>query len=109
MKAWLKQILMTHYIGAIVIALLVVNAILDLIRAVTFPIPVLIQNRVHARTYSGFDSGQTAFLVSQTGATLISAVLLLLAAYLLACWLFGAPPEASPDDDVEDSQSDNAA
>jgi hypothetical protein len=108
MKIWMKQILLTQNIGGIVIALLVVSAFLDVVRAITLPITVMAQNWGQSRM-SENDFRQYRFLLSQVGVMVIGAVLFLLAAYLLAVWLFGAPPEALPNDEMEEPQGGDAA
>ena len=96
MREWAKTVLVRNYIGAIVVAMLIVEGLLSIVRAVTFPIPVVAQNWGQSRM-SDLDWRQYRFLMSQPVASLISAVLLLLAAYFLARWLYGAPPKADRD------------
>lgn len=100
MREWAKAVLLRNYIGTIVVAMLIVEGVLSIVRAVTFPIPVVAQNWGQSRM-SDLDWRQYRFLMSQPVASLISAVLLLSAAYFFARWLYGAPPE--PNSDVADS------
>jgi len=108
MRDWAKEILVRYYIGAIVVAMLIVEALNSVAHALTFAIPFVAQNWGRTRM-SQNDFSQYRFLIAQVGSMMISAVLLALAAYLLAIWLFGAPPEPEPlpSDDIDEAQDAN--
>jgi hypothetical protein len=105
MLDWAKGILVRYYIGAIVIAMLVVYACNDLVRTITFPIPYLIQYFDHRRVSPLVPLG-SGFLTGQTASSLLAATLLVAAAYGLARWLYGGPSRPDKDMPIADEPQD---
>jgi len=89
MVAKLREILLTQYIGSILIALLVLQAAVEVVTRIA-RIGFWTFNRVHSESVLGGYS-RNPFSWENFAFSLVSAALYLLAAYLLARWLFPAP------------------
>ena len=102
----IKQVLLTQYIGAIIVAFLAVQGI-----AVLITIPVQILANVAMSRQRGVLYRGIAYDWGNAAPPLVSAALHLLIAYLLLWWLFLRKPKTSGDKptDVLDTPTSGGA
>lgn len=93
----IKEVLLTQYIGAIVVAFLATDGVLNLIRIVAQIVEDPILARVNRP--SVLYAPETHWTWSVLVPSAVTAVLQLLTAYLLFWWLYlRAEPEVQPDE-----------
>jgi len=102
----IRQILLTQYIGSILIALLACQAVVTLITSVIQNVSWYVNDQ---RTHSVLGAPYTSFPWERVIFSVVNIGLFVVAAHFLAAWLHPAPPAASPvvlDDDTKPESLD---
>lgn len=100
----IREILLTQYIGAIVIGMLISQALVGVIGLLMQPI--LWYQRAE-RSGSVFGSSSPSFPLSQLLSPALTAVLYIVVSYFLLAWLYREtkPPKGGEDEEHQEAQS----
>jgi|SRR5690242_12190229 len=101
----IRELLLTQYIGAIVIGLLISQAITNLVSTILVPAGWYLESRGAARSVLGFSSPQP-FNWDRFLLNVIGVGLYLLIAYLLLRWLYLTEDDEGPPEGIDEPAAD---
>lgn len=90
----MRRVLREYYVGAVLVGFLLYNFVTEIIRSIENPIMLWIQRAVQ---HSAMSAGQPWFNKGQLIASLVDATFYLIAALLLALWIYRSAPVAVPE------------
>ncbi len=93
----IREILLTQYIGAIVIGMLIAQALMRVIGLLMEPVIWYQQARSSG---SVLDSNSSSFPFSRMLSPTLTVILYVVASYLLLAWLYGAETTAGADSEA---------
>lgn len=89
----MRRILRDHYVGAVLLGLLLYNFVGTVIKALENPVMLWIQRMAQ---HSALQSGQPWFNKAGVEAALVEAAFYLVVSVLLAWWIYGSDAAPAP-------------